>query len=119
MKCVEHWFVLLAGLWGLAMSGRLTAEVGAVNPDSERPYGIEMRIPWITSRILGSPEPPSPYLAERVFPMLKFNEPVDLCAPPGIERWFVAELKGKLFSFPNQPECDHSDLVVDLGREIK
>ncbi|HRX79888.1 MAG TPA: hypothetical protein P5307_12545, partial [Pirellulaceae bacterium] len=41
---------------------------------AERPKtGIETRSPWTTSRILGSPEPPLPYVTERVFPGLQFN----------------------------------------------
>ena len=32
-----------------------------------QPYGIDKRVPWTTSHIKGSPEPPAPYRIERVF----------------------------------------------------
>jgi hypothetical protein len=36
------------------------------------------RVPWTTSRIVGSPEPPKPYHVERVYPHLNFDQPVEL-----------------------------------------
>ena len=33
----------------------------------EPPFGIDRRIPWTTSRVVGSPEPPLPYTVEKTF----------------------------------------------------
>jgi hypothetical protein len=33
----------------------------------EPPFGLDHRIPWTTSRLAGSPEPPSPYSVEKTF----------------------------------------------------
>src|SRR5579859_6511282 len=54
-----------------------------------RPYGIEKRTPWTTSRITGSPEPPHPYRIERVLPKLGFKNPLLITNAPGTERLFV------------------------------
>ena len=51
-----------------------------------RPYGIERRIPWTTSRITGTPEPPPPYTIERVFGNLEFTNPVVLTNAPATDR---------------------------------
>ena len=83
----------------------------------ERPYGIEKRVPWTTSRITGSPDAPSPYEVKRVVPKLQFYQPVDLCNAPGSDRLYVAEQSGKIYSFKNAPECDHPDLFIDLAKE--
>lgn len=70
------------------------------------------RTPWTTSRITGTPEPPSPYRIERVFPDIRFNEPVEVSAAPGSERLFVLERKGKLYSLTPDGQ---QDLCLDLA----
>jgi len=82
--------------------------------ENERPYGIDRRIPWTTSRILGTPEPPSPYRTERVFSKLTFNNPVEFVPLPGSGRLIVAELSGKLLAFQNSPDVADTELVIDL-----
>ena len=64
----------------------------AVAPDAVPAAG--RRVVWTTSRIRGSPEPPSPYLAQRAFPRLQFAEPLELVALPGTDRLVVAEHAG-------------------------
>src|SRR5947209_19635313 len=87
-----------------------------------RPFGIEKRTLWTTSRVLGSPEPPRPYSTEIAFPKRRFDHAVDLVSAPGSDRLFVAEHQsGHIFSFPNRTEVDHANLFLDLaapGREI-
>ncbi len=71
------------------------------------------RTPWTTSRITGSPEPPHPYVAERVFPGLSFTNPVEMALEPGTGRLWMLELGGKLFAFPNEPGTREPHLVLD------
>jgi glucose/arabinose dehydrogenase len=79
-------------------------------------FGLERRIPWTSSRLIGSPDPPSKYIAERVFPSLTFEAPCELVAIPGTNRLVVVEVNGKLWSFENSPLADKSerDLFADL-----
>lgn len=79
--------------------------------------GISTRVPWTTSRIAGTPDPPPPYRVAPAFPKLTFNHPLDISNAPGSERLFVAEQEGKVYSFPNRPDCDQLDLVVDLKEQ--
>ncbi|MGH7130140.1 MAG: PQQ-dependent sugar dehydrogenase, partial [Planctomycetaceae bacterium] len=72
------------------------------------------RVPWTTSRVRGTPEPPPPYTIERVFPKLTFQQPVDAAIAPGVDRLFIAELAGKIYSFPNDPDCETPDLFCDI-----
>ena len=84
----------------------------------ERPladgFRIDQRVPWTTSRITGSPEPPAPYRSEPAFSQLSFTNPVVLTGGPGMERLFVAQLEGKIFSFPVDDDGRQLDLFVDL-----
>src|SRR5262245_6799591 len=59
--------------------------------------GIEKRVAWTTSRIVGSPEKPLPYVAERAFPALTFKNCIDMSNAPGSDRLFVVEQAGKIF----------------------
>ena len=99
--------------------------VSAVSPAMSRTamadppkIGIETRVAWTTSRITGSPEPPLPYVTERVFPALKFNQCLDITSAPGSDRLYVVEQSGKVFSFPNKPDIAKTDLVLDFAKAI-
>ncbi|MBI83678.1 MAG: hypothetical protein CMJ81_10820 [Planctomycetaceae bacterium] len=83
-----------------------------------RPLGINQRIPWTTSRVKGSPEPPLPYHAERVFSKLSFLEPVELTNIPGTDRLIVVQREGKIYSFHNRPDCATADLALDMAAGI-
>jgi len=85
------------------------------NQPVRKPFGLEKRIPWTTSKVIGSPEPPPPYRTARAFPALTFFEPLELAAAPGTNRLWVAERKGKLLSFVNKPDVQKADLALDLG----
>src|SRR5690606_33872724 len=85
---------------------------------SEPKAAMEKRPAWTTSRIQGSPEPPPPYTTERAFPKLQFQYCVDLVSAPGVDRLFLVEQYGKIFSFPNRDDVEKADLVVDLRKEV-
>src|SRR6185503_16121673 len=89
--------------------------VGLTN---DRPYGIDRRTPWTGTRMTGSPDPPLPYVVTRAFPKLKFKEPLDLASTPAIDRLFLVEQSGKIFSFKSDPDAGQSDLAIDLKKEI-
>lgn len=109
------WLICPAVVLGLNTLATHAAPAQTANDPAS---GIDHRIPWTTSRIIGTPEPPSPYRIERVFPKLNFSNAVDLALVPGTDRLLVALLGGKVFSFPNDPTCEKPDLLVDLKKEI-
>jgi len=93
---------------------------GRAEDDVKKPaVGIDKRVPWTTSKVNGSPEPPAPYRTENAFPKLqKFAEPLDLTNVPGGERLAVAERRGKIYSFLVNPKAEKADLVLDLKKTI-
>lgn len=63
-------------------------------PDAQtalRPYGIESYTPVATSRVVGSPDPPLPYRAERVLPELRLTFPIFVTAEPGSGRLWIID----------------------------
>jgi hypothetical protein len=107
----------LTALLGL-VSVRPTAWTRA-QATQDRPYGIKERVPWKTSRLTGSPDPPHPCKVERAFPKLRFRNPLLLVAIPGTDRLVVGEQAGKLHSFRDRPDCDRADLMLDLTKELR
>lgn len=72
------------------------------------------RVPWTSSRIEGSPDPPRPYHIERVYPRLQFDQPVELMALPGTDKMMLLEVNGKLYTFDDDQDCEQADLAIDL-----
>ncbi|HQU41596.1 MAG TPA: PQQ-dependent sugar dehydrogenase [Pirellulales bacterium] len=63
-------------------------------PDKQtalRPYGIESYVPLTTSRVIGSPDPPLPYRAQRALPELRLSFPVFVAAEPGSARLWIID----------------------------
>ncbi len=89
------------------------ASIGAL-PGTSVP-ATSSRVPWKTSRVVGSPEPPSPYTVELAFPHLKFDQLLLMTMPPEEHRIFVAERYGRVFSFPQRGDVVKGDLSLDLG----
>lgn len=92
---------------------------GAPAGDAAQPvrkdFGLDKRIFWTTSKVIGSPEPPPPYRTEPAFPRLpKFEEPLDMTYAPGTNRLFIAERWGKIWSFHNTKDVAQADLALHL-----
>ncbi len=103
---------LLGGLLLLPPTRTATAE----GPKAEPPFGIAQRVPWATSHVTGSPEPPHPFAIERAFPKLQFKDPL-LMARSG-DRFFVGEQYGKIFSFPDDQKAAKADLFLDVATQL-
>jgi putative heme-binding domain-containing protein len=84
-----------------------------------RPFGLDRRVPWTTSTITGSPDPPPPFAIEPVLPGLRFTDPVILTRAPGTPRLFLVELAGKVLSFNPRTKPRAADLAVDLAPAIE
>ncbi len=80
---------------------------------------IASRLPWKTSRMQGSPEPPEPYRIVPAFPNLQFEKPTSIEEIPGVNRLLVTEIGGKIHTFSKDPAVNHADLVVDLQETLR
>ncbi|MHC4875926.1 MAG: PQQ-dependent sugar dehydrogenase [Planctomycetota bacterium] len=108
MQSTTRQNTILAALFSMVFSLNVSAETPE---DQSEP--VKQRPPWTTSRVTGSPEPPLPYRAQRVFPHLSFEQPTVLTNAPGTDRLFVAEQKGRVYSIPNDRDCRAPDLLID------
>lgn len=100
---------------GPAARGTSNASVKTVSA----PGGTSQRVLWTTSKFRGTPEPPLPYRAERVFSKLNFKNPTVLTNAPGTDRFFIGEQKGLLYSIPNDPVAAQPDVFLDTEELVR
>src|SRR5687768_12206549 len=110
LSCLGAVLLVTGSLVSLAQPDNLKTQVS----NTGRASTLEKRSAWTSSRITGSPEPPSPYRTERIFPKLKWVEPLEMVALPGSDRFVLAEHAGKIYSFPNDPNCESADVFADM-----
>src|SRR5438552_1965369 len=46
----------------------------------DQPFGLERRVPWTTSCVIGSPDPPLPYTVEKTFTNIVWKAPMFIAA---------------------------------------
>src|SRR5258708_10728144 len=51
-----------------------------------KPFGMEKRVKWTTSRLVGSPDPPPKYRLTRAFDRFVFKEPVFIAQDPASDQ---------------------------------
>jgi uncharacterized repeat protein (TIGR03806 family) len=110
--------MILGALLAGAILGRAPDTLQDRKPTASQPSGLDKRVPWTTSKVRGSPDPPSPYKIEAAFPKLKFDEPLDLAGGPASDRLFVVERYGRVLSFRTDPQTDKADLLLDLNQVL-
>lgn len=114
----------LANLFSMALLvvalGRSTAFADDATGARARPgdfsFDTGKRVPWNSSRIVGTPEPPPPYRTQQVFPRLKFSEPLAMTWVPGSNRLLLVERRGKIYTFENSPAVEKAELLLDMGK---
>src|SRR5947208_6618597 len=105
--------LLVAG----SVAWRASATAEPLQPKGAEPQK-SARTPWTSSRVVGSPDPPPPFKVVRTFPNLKFKNPLLMARAPGMDRLFVGEHAGVLYSFKDTPDA-RAELFCDLRKEIK
>ncbi len=66
------------------------------------------RAQWTTSRVHGTPDPPLPFVLQRVFDDVPLEHPTEMVPLPGTDRWIVVQLGGSIVSFTR-----------DSGRDLR
>lgn len=107
----------------LSCVGALAA-AGAAWGAEEAPHGMTDRIPWTTSRLTGSPEPPLPYTVRTAFDRLEFQAPLyALQAPDGGPLLVVlaggeAERPSRVVALKNDPQATDTWDFFELPRRL-
>ncbi|RPI81580.1 MAG: hypothetical protein EHM42_10430, partial [Planctomycetaceae bacterium] len=83
-----------------------------------RPFDTTKRVPFTGSRVVGSPDPPAPYVIRQAFPNVKLFEPLAITTAPGTGRFIVAERKGQLQTIAMRPDAAPRPLLSFGGKTI-
>ena len=87
--------LLRAGSFSLLIvSTALVQPIFADDESADAPFGLDRRIPWTTSRVTGSPEPPLPFVAEEAFPNIPWERPLYIKPEPGTTNLIVVQQGG-------------------------
>jgi putative heme-binding domain-containing protein len=72
------------------------------------------RVPWTTSHIHGSPDPPKPFVAQRIYGGVTFDKPTEIEYDPVSKCWLTLEQWGKLFALRHDDPAAKPVLCADL-----
>jgi uncharacterized repeat protein (TIGR03806 family) len=86
----------------------------------EAPFGLDRRIPWNDSRVVGSPDPLTPYKVARAFPGLTVKQPLALTPEPGSNRLFILQHlnfwagPGRLLAIRDDQGATEPETLLDI-----
>lgn len=89
-----------------------------------QPFGLDHRVPWTTSRLVGSPDPPLPYTVERIFTRIKWERPIFIAAEPGTDRLLVVQQGGetnqpsRILQLRNDPNAKDISPFLTVSRRL-
>jgi glucose/arabinose dehydrogenase/mono/diheme cytochrome c family protein len=112
-------FVIVPAVTALAASAA-PPEKPATPADP--PYGIDRRVPWTTSHVVGSPDPPPPFRVKRAFPKLTFRQPLFVMTDPVTKELIVISHDGgyegpaHFVRFKNDPDTDKTEEFLRIDR---
>jgi glucose/arabinose dehydrogenase len=84
----------------------------------------EPRLPWINTRLLGTPETPPPFRTVAVYPQLKPKHPIAAMREPGanrivyLENYGYDELRGVLRRFEAKPDVTEAEVLLELKEHV-
>ena len=86
-------------------------------------FGIETRIPWTSSRLVGSPEPPLPYTVEKAFAGLELKTPIYIIDEPGTDQLFVilhveGDKPGRIVRFRDAADVAALEVVYESPNRL-
>jgi uncharacterized repeat protein (TIGR03806 family) len=93
-------------------------------PADEQPFGLEKRIPWTTSHVIGSPEPPLPYTTEKTFTNITWKSPLFAIAEPGTDSLLIVQEGGqkdrpsKIFRIRDEASTSEAPLFFQMPTRL-
>lgn len=96
---------------------------GPTPATAERPYGIPQRLPLSGLRVRGTPEPPPPFRAQRVYPRLALNFPLAVVQQPGTDLLLIVVQSKpygatRLVRVADRPDAAELETLLDDDRTI-
>jgi len=93
---------------------------GDDRPAAGKRLGMDRRIPWNDSKVVGSPDPPSPYKVVRAFSKLTVKQPLVMLPEPGTGRLFILQHLGtwagpsRLLAVSDDQNASRTELLIEI-----
>lgn len=100
------------------VAGRLSAA------EDGKPFGMDRRVAWTTSRVVGTPEPPLPYTVEPVLTNALLKNPLYVIAEPGTRNLIVILQGGekdrpaKMVRILDEPSAAKLETLLEIPRRL-
>lgn len=97
---------------------------GSAAAADEEPVGLERRVPWTTSRVTGSPDPPLPYTVEKTFTNIQWRSPMFVAAEPGTDSLLVIQQGGekdrpsKILRVRDDPAAAAAEVLLEVTNRL-
>src|SRR5438093_2044418 len=91
-----------------------------VNAADEPPFGIERRIPWTTTHVVGSPEPPLPYTVAKTLTNIPWKAPIFVTPAPDTDSLVVVQQGGekvrpsRILRVRDEPNTDRVETFLEV-----
>lgn len=76
------------------------------------------RVPWTTSRLVGSPDPPLPYTVEKTFAKVTWKQPLYVADEPGTNRLWVVEEGARIRRIADDPAVGDSETLLEIPKRL-
>src|SRR2546423_10258369 len=99
-------------------------KVQLLHAADDPPFGLDHRIPWTTSRVVGSPEPPLPCTVERTFTNITWHSPIFVIPEPNSDSLLVVQQGGekerpsKILRFRDDPKVDQVNTFLEISNRL-
>jgi uncharacterized repeat protein (TIGR03806 family) len=110
--------------FGVIATGLLAGIGNGISASGEEPFGLEKRVPWTSTRLRGSPDPPLPYTVEKTFTKHRWKSPIYIALEPGTDRlWVVqagsdADQGSRIVRITDDPASSDSAFVLDIPKRL-
>jgi hypothetical protein len=87
-------------------------------------FGIDKRVPWTTSRVIGSPESPPPYRIRRTFEKLQVANPITIAHEPGTQNLLLIHQlwpwvgPGRILRLKDDGKGETTQTLLSLNRTM-
>ncbi len=90
----------------------------------EQAFGLDHRIPWTTSRVMGSPEPPLPFTVEKTFTNIQWRAPIFVTPEPDSDHLLIVlaggekERPSKILRVPDDAGTAQTETFLTVSNRL-
>jgi uncharacterized repeat protein (TIGR03806 family) len=109
---------------GVLVTAMMVIGAAQAGTAEDKPFGLDQRVPWTTSHMVGSPDPPLPYTVEPVFTNIAWKAPIYLTAEPATDSLLVVLQGGekdrpsKVLRLQDDLTTDRAETLLEIGGRL-